>query len=214
MDIIIKNADLIIERMELSSFATNAYIVICPRTSSSALIDAPAGAWNILRELKDTELKWILLTHSHVDHFSGLQATFNRVRAPLGIHEADNHKWLPFPPDRLLQDHEWLTIGKVKIKVIHTPGHTPGSLCFKIGKYLLAGDTLFPGGPGRTTDPEAFQQIIHSIKTKIMTLPDEVEIYPGHGAPVTLKKAREEYANFASRSHDYGLYGDILWATS
>lgn len=214
MDVIVDKPELKIERLELSTFATNAYIVICPRTGRSALIDVPAGAMKIVKELRGTQLEWILLTHSHVDHFAGLPALRSRVNAPLAVHPADNQKWLPFPPDRILQDKDVLTAGKIKIEAIYTPGHTPGSMCFRIGKYLLAGDTLFPGGPGRTTDPSAFRQIIQSITEKILILPGSTEIYPGHGQPATLKKAQEEYTLFASRPHDPSLCGDVLWAES
>jgi hydroxyacylglutathione hydrolase len=214
MDIIVDNADLKILRLELSTYATNAYAVICAQTGESALIDAPTGALKIVKALKDTHLNWILLTHSHIDHIGGLPAIRKRMPAPLAVHKADNQKWLPFPPDRLLKDGDILTIGKVNIEALYTPGHTPGSMCFKIGKYLLAGDTLFPGGPGRTIDPESFQKIIRSITGKILVLEDDTGVYPGHGGPETLQKAKEEYAAFASRQHDANLCGDIIWTTS
>ncbi len=211
MDIIVDNSDLKIERLELSSFATNAYIIICARTGKSALIDAPTGALKIVKQLEGTHLNWILLTHSHIDHIGGLPAIRRRVAAPLAVHEADNQPWLPFAPDRLIDDGDIFEIGKLKIQAIFTPGHTPGSTSFKIGKYLLAGDTLFPGGPGRTTDPESFRLVVRSIIEKIFILPDEVEVYPGHGGPTTVQRAREEYAVFASRAHDFNLYGDVVW---
>jgi hydroxyacylglutathione hydrolase len=214
MDIIVDNADLKIERLELSTYATNAYIVVCAQTGESALIDAPTGALKILKALKGTHLNWMLLTHSHIDHIGGLPAIRRRVPAPLAVHQADNQKWLPFPPDRLLNDGDILTIGKVKIEALYTPGHTPGSMCFRIGRFLLAGDTLFPGGPGRTIDPESFRKIIRSVTEKILVLPENTGVYPGHGGPTTVQKAKEEYAIFTSRHHDANLYGDVVWLES
>lgn len=211
MDIIVDNAEYKIKRLELSTYATNAYIVICARTGESVLVDSPAGALKIVKNLEGTHLNWMLLTHSHIDHIGGLQAVRKRVTAPLAVHEADNQKWLPFPPDRRLNDGDILTVGKIKIEAVYTPGHTPGSMCFRVGKYLLAGDTLFPGGPGRTTDPESFRQIIRSITEKLFILPDDTEVYPGHGGPTTLKKAKEEYTVFTSHGRDPCLYGDVLW---
>lgn len=214
MDIIVDDDELKIERLELSIYATNAYIVICNRTGESVLIDAPTGALKIVKQLRGTQLKWILLTHSHIDHIGGLAAIRKRVIAPLAVHEADNDTWLPFAPQRLLKDGDVLSFGKFRIQAIHIPGHTPGSMGFRIGKYLLAGDTLFPGGPGRTADPEAFRQIVLSITEKIFALPDDTEIYPGHGASTTVEKARQEYSVFSSRPHDENLYGDVVWLTS
>jgi glyoxylase-like metal-dependent hydrolase (beta-lactamase superfamily II) len=99
----------------------------------------------------------------------------------------------------------------VTLEVIHTPGHTPGSLCFLCEKYLLSGDTIFPGGPGKTGSPEEFQEIVESLQKKIFVLPEDVKIYPGHGNPTVLKKEKEEFAAFSARSHDPGLCGDVLW---
>jgi hydroxyacylglutathione hydrolase len=214
MDIIADNSEFSLKRLVLSTYATNAYIVICRQTGLSTLIDVPAGARTIFKELKGTQLECILLTHSHIDHFAGLFALRKRISSPLAIHQADNQKWLSLPPDKFLQDKDILTVGRVKIETFYTPGHTPGSMCFKIGKYLLAGDTLFPGGPGRTTAPGAFQQIVNSIIEKILVLPEDTEIYPGHGEFTTLKRAKEEYQTFSSHQHTPGLCGDVLWLTS
>ena len=197
--------------MELGSYATNAYIVVCPQTGKSALIDVPAGALKIIKALKGTQLEWILLTHSHIDHIEGLRATRARVSAPLAVHGADNQKWIPVSPDMALNDGDGLIVGKVSIEAIYTPGHTPGSMCFKVGDFLLAGDTLFPGGPGRTITPAAFQQIVRSISERLFSLPAGTQVYPGHGASTSLKRAKEEYEGFASRQHDPGLCGDVTW---
>jgi hydroxyacylglutathione hydrolase len=214
MEVMVERHDLIIKSLELSSYATNAYIVICPRTLKSVLIDAPAGGPTILKNLKGTELEYILLTHNHVDHIAGLHAIRNKNPAPLGVHPVDNTKWLPFPPKMKLSDKEIIQVGKIQIECLYTPGHTPGSMCFKIGEFLLSGDTIFPGGPGRTIGPSEFKQIIKSITEKIFPLPDDTQIYPGHGKPTILKKEKEEYAVFSSRTHDPKLCGDVTWLNS
>jgi hydroxyacylglutathione hydrolase len=211
--VIVNDRDIIIERMELGSWATNAYSVVCPRTGDSALIDAPPTVWTLVKKLKDTNLKYILLPHSHIDHIAGLQAIRKRVPTPLAVHAADNQNWLPFPPEILLQDGDVVRVGHINMKAIFTPGHTPGSMCFLLGKYLLSGDTLFPGGPGRTVGPAEFKQIVKSIAEKIIVLPDDTAVFPGHGGATVLKKEKEEFAVFASRHHP-DLSGDIVWLTS
>ena len=212
--IIVDNKNLRIERLELSTYEANAYIVVCPQTGKSVLIDVPPGARTMVKHLKGTRLQYMLLTHSHIDHIAGLRATRDRVKAPLAVHQADNQKWLPFPPEILLDDGCVIQAGKVRIEAIHTPGHTPGSMCFKIGEYLIAGDTLFPGGPGRTISASAFQQIVKSITEKLFVLPDSTQVFPGHGPSTILKKERKEFAVFSSRQHDPKLHGDVVWLTS
>ena len=214
MDIIVDNKDLRIERLELSTYEANAYIVVCPQTGNSVLIDVPPGARTLVKHLKGTNLQYILLTHSHIDHYAGLRAFRDRVKAPVGVHPADNRKWLPFPPEILLKDGAVIQAGKVRIEAIYTPGHTPGSTCFRIGEYLIAGDTLFPGGPGRTISAAAFHQIVKSITEKLFVLPDRTRVFPGHGKPTTIKKAREDFAVFSSHTHDPNLHGDVVWRTS
>ena len=107
-----------------------------------------------------------------------------------------------------------ISFGKVKLEVLHTPGHTPGSLCFRTGKYLISGDTIFPGGPGKTRSPAELSQIIKSITEKLFVLPDDTQIYPGHGDSTVLKKEKDEFAVFSSRAHNPNLYGDVLWLSA
>ena len=92
-----------------------------------------------------------------------------------------------------------------------SPGHTPGSICLLTGQYLLSGDTLFPGGPGRTNSSSDFRKIVESIQTKIMILPGETKIFPGHGDSTILSLEKEEFDAFLSRSHSSQLCGNVLW---
>ena len=213
MVIVAKDDDIQIERLELGPFGTNAYILVCQKTADSVVIDAPADARTIIDKLKDTNPRYILLTHSHMDHLGALSELRSRLRVPLCVHTADSQR-LPSPPDILLNDGDTVSFGDTELEVLHTPGHTSGSLCFRTGHYLIAGDTLFPGGPGKTGSPGNLKQIIDSITGKIFLLPDDTEVYPGHGEPTTVKNAKEEYAVFSSRPHDPHLCGDVLWLTS
>ena len=213
MAIVAKDDALQIERLELGSFGTNAYIVICQKTQDSVLIDAPAEPSTIMDRLKSTSPKYILLTHNHMDHIGALAELRVGLKVPLAAHDLDARN-LSSPPEILLSNGDTISFGNLKFEVLHTPGHTPGSLCFKVGCYLISGDTLFPGGPGKTGSPSDFKQIIKSIAERILVLPDDMRLNPGHGDSTVLKKAKDEFAVFSSRPHKPDLCGDVLWLSS
>jgi len=208
-----RNEYVQIDRLRLGPFDTNSYIITCPLTGECVLVDAPAGASEILKALEGTHPKCIMITHNHMDHIGALTELKSELRIPVGAHRLDAHG-LPLRPDLLLNEGEKVTCGKMSLKVLHTPGHTPGSLCFLIGSYLISGDTVFPGGPGKTKSPADLKEIIESITSKIFILPDDTEVYPGHGDPTLLRKEKREFAVFSSRSHDPDLFGDVLWLSS
>lgn len=213
MTIMVKDDDIQIEKLELGPFGTNAYMLTCQKTGDSVVVDAPAEANTIIDSLKGTNPRYILLTHNHFDHIGALSELRSGLGIPLAAHTADSRN-LPVSPEIQLKDGDTVSFGNIKLEVLHTPGHTPGSLCFKTGKYLIAGDTLFPGGPGKTGSPDAFKQIIQSITDKIFPLHDDTRIYSGHGDPTILKKAKEEFAIFSSHPHKSDLCGDVLWLSA
>ena len=213
MVVVAKDSDIQIERLELGAYGTNAYIVICPKTRDSLLIDAPAGAGIILERLKGTNPKYVLLTHNHMDHLGALPELQSKLKVHVAVHTLDIKNLLS-PPEKLLNDGDIVSWGNTKLTVLHTPGHTPGSLCFLAGKYLISGDTIFPGGPGKTRSPADLRQIIKSITDKIFVLSDETQIFPGHVDSTVLKKVKDEFAVFSSRTHDSNLCGDVLWLSS
>ena len=214
IDTVVDRPHVRITRLELGAWATNAYIIWSPATNETVLIDVPPGATTLAKHLRGTKLKCILLTHSHIDHYAGLKAMRARVAAPYGVHVADSREWLPFPPEILLKDGDIIRVGDLSIKALYTPGHTPGSMCFLVGECLLAGDTVFPGGPGRTITATAFEQIVQSLKERVFPLPDATRIFPGHGAETVLEKERREFSVFSSHQHDPKLHGDVVWMTS
>lgn len=213
MTIVAEDNDIQIERLELGPFRTNAYIITCRRTLDSALVDAPADTPVIVDKLKNTTPRCILLTHNHIDHIGVLARLRAELNIPLAAHAADAANLEP-PPETLLSDGDRVSVGNMVVAVLHTPGHTPGSLCFRVGRYLMSGDTIFPGGPGRTNSPAAFQQIVKSINSKIFILPDDTRVYPGHGDSTVLKREKDEYAIFASRPEDPALCGEVVWLSS
>jgi hydroxyacylglutathione hydrolase len=213
MAVVIKDDNLEIDKLTLGPFGTNSYVIICPLTGESVAVDAPAEAAEILKRLEGTHPRFILITHAHMDHLGVLSELKSKLEIPVAVHPLEG-KNLPIRPEILLADGDTVSFGGIKLKVLHTPGHTPGSICLLTGKYLISGDTLFPGGPGKTRSPGDLKQIIESIKGKIFPLPDDTHVFPGHGDSTILRKEKEEFALFSSRSHDPDLCGDVLWLSS
>lgn len=210
MTIVEKDELLRIERIETAPYDTNAYIIVCQATGESVLVDAPGDADRLLERMDGTKPVCILMTHSHMDHTGASNRIKEELGIPIAAHPADAGH-LPVTAEMLLRDGNIIAFGKVTLEVLHTPGHTPGSLCFLTGKYLISGDTLFPGGPGKTHSPEDFRKIVESLERKIFVLPDDVKIYPGHGDSTILSKEKEEFAIFSGKSQEPGLCGDVLW---
>ncbi|MDY6893267.1 MAG: MBL fold metallo-hydrolase [Chloroflexota bacterium] len=208
-----KDEHIQIDRLETAPFGTNAYVIVCSTTGDSVLIDAPGESGRILERLRGTNPRYILITHGHLDHLLALTEIKSHLAVPVAAHPLEVEA-LPSTADILLDDGDEVLFGNVKLRVLHTPGHTPGSLCFLTGRYLISGDTLFPGGPGKTSTPADLNQIIESITTKLFKLPDDTRVYPGHGDSTDLGKEKREFAAFSSRPHDPALCGDVLWLSS
>jgi hydroxyacylglutathione hydrolase len=199
-----------ITKVNMGPYNNNGYILACPRTNEGVIIDTPAEPEKLLDALGEVQVKAILITHGHRDHLLGFKGIKSSVGAPVGIGPGDAFQ-LPNPPEIFLKDGDTVRFGDCELQVIGTPGHTEGATCFLVGKHLFSGDTLFPGGPGRSQSPAAFQQVLDSITQKLLVLPDDTMVYPGHGDDTTIGTARQQYQVFASRPHRPGLCGDVEW---
>jgi len=214
MPVVAEDSNIRIVMLDVSgAIVSNAYMLVCQQTSDSVLIDTPGAASKIMEQLRGTNVKYILMTHNHFDHIGALAELRSQLKVPVAAHPLDA-PGLPSPPDIHLEDGSTVSFGKIELKVMHTPGHTPGSLCFFTDKYLISGDTLFPGGPGATRSPDNLKRIIKSITEKLLVLPDDTQVYSGHGDSTVLKKEKEEIAVFSSRPHPPDLCGDVLWLSS
>lgn len=189
---------MMLKKLVVGPLASNCYIVGSESNKEGMIIDPGDEAEVILRNVKDLELaiKFIVLTHTHIDHIGALKEVKEATGAEVTIH-ADEAQALPensvsamfglsyptpLPPDRLLQGGDSMDIGDLHFLVLHTPGHSPGGICLLGQGIMFSGDTLFNYGIGRYDLPGgSYSQLMDSIHTKLMILPDNTTVYPGHG---------------------------------
>ena len=188
---------------------TNAYLIACQTTKQAAIIDVPFESAEILaKRVSDLSLHvdMILLTHSHWDHIAEVSDLKNALKVPVYIHKDDAENLetpgadqLPlfFPvkgvkPDGYLHGEQQLHVGRLRIDVIHTPGHTPGGVCFYLPdqKALFSGDTLFRGTIGNLSFPTSRPELMWDSLKKLAALPADTKVYPGHGGPTTIGAER------------------------
>jgi len=173
-------------------YDNNVYILSDPGSRAALLIDAANEAPRIMRELEGLRVSHILTTHGHPDHVQALESVRRDTGARFTCHE-DDAPLMPIRPDLHAHDGDRFRFGDYELQTLHTPGHTPGSLCFLIDDHLFTGDTLFPGGPGNTKSSGAsFPTIIDSIRQKLWTLPDATRVLPGHGGATTIGHERPQ----------------------
>jgi hydroxyacylglutathione hydrolase len=181
---------MIIKRFTVGSLSTNCYVVGCEETKEAVVIDP--GVENereteeILNFIKQNSfhIKYIINTHGHPDHIAGNAIMKKATGAPILIHENDAES---VQADRKLHDGDVLQVGTFKLVVLHTPGHTPDGISLLGDNVVFTGDTLFAGSVGRTDFiGGSYEELMRSIKTKLLPLPDSFKVYCGHGPSTTI----------------------------
>ena len=200
---------MILKTLAVGMYETNCYVVGSESTKQGMIVDPGAEPGNILNMVEELRLSiaWIVITHAHFDHVGALKAVKDATGAKLAIHEAEiegvrqainqalgvmtGSVGKPAKPDRLLEDGDIIDIGDLQFTVLHTPGHSRGGISLVGHGVVFSGDTLFNSGVGRTDFPGcSHTQLMASIRNKLMALPDETVVFPGHGPETTIGAER------------------------
>lgn len=194
--------------LQLGPLDNNTYVLACDATRAAAVVDVgfePEAAVRFVRA-QGYDVRLMLNTHAHYDHAAGMRAAQQALGGTYWLHPGDRPLLEALtaqgamfgfppadPPDQVhdLAGGQVLELGALRIEVLHTPGHSPGGVCFKVGDAVWVGDTLFAGSIGRTDLPGgSFEELDHSIRTRLFPLPDDTPAWPGHGPPTTIGQER------------------------
>ncbi|TCP44756.1 glyoxylase-like metal-dependent hydrolase (beta-lactamase superfamily II) [Tamaricihabitans halophyticus] len=201
-------AALTISKLSVGPMDNNTYLLVCRNTNEALLIDAanePERISDLIGHDNDRPtLRTVVTTHQHGDHWQALGAVAGANGANTVAHPADAEP-LPVPPDQLVEHGDTVTVGDCTLEVIHLRGHTPGSIALVYRDpaghpHLFTGDSLFPGGVGKTWSQEDFDSLIADVETRLFdTLPEDTWFYPGHGDDSTLGTERPKLAEWRER---------------
>ncbi len=198
-----------VKKLIVGPLEANCYILWDEESKEAVVIDPGGEGERILKAIRRNSLKviYIVDTHAHIDHIEANDFIREKTNAPLAIHSADvslledieanlstmmgNSKAF-LPPTGVLKDKDKIKVGRFHLQILHTPGHTPGSICLYVDNKLFTGDTLFAGGIGRTDFPRSsLKQLQESIQKKILKFPSEMIVYPGHGPETTIGEEKK-----------------------
>jgi hydroxyacylglutathione hydrolase len=199
--------NMIIQMFTVGKLFTNCYIVACQETKEAIIIDpgfeSVSEAEKVFKFIEENalKLKFVVNTHGHPDHVCGNGIVKRKFQTPIMVHERDAFmlgtfgkviaKFFGFnssspSADNLLKDGDYVKFGKITLKVMHTPGHSPGSISLIGEKEVFTGDTLFASSIGRTDLPQSSESDMKESLRKLTKLPDDFKVYPGHGPPTTI----------------------------
>jgi glyoxylase-like metal-dependent hydrolase (beta-lactamase superfamily II) len=182
------NGTILMKSALLGEQDNNVFVVACAKTGKGVIVDASCEPGLVLELIEGVEVEAILSTHGHHDHVGAVDVIANALEIPFFVHPADQElaaRTTDFP-QQPLADGQVIEFGETSLLTLHTPGHTPGSVCFLTPGVLFSGDTLFPGGCGATHfEGGDFETIIDSVTGRLFTLDDGTDVYPGHGPTMT-----------------------------
>ncbi|MGU3431394.1 MBL fold metallo-hydrolase [Actinomycetes bacterium M1A6_2h] len=196
-----------IVKMSVGPMDNNAYLVVCSATGQALLVDAANDSDRLSQMIDENapSLSVVVTTHRHPDHWQALADVVEGTAAPTAAHRLDAEP-LPVPPTRLLEDGDTVTVGDLTLDVVHLVGHTPGSIALGLTDaatgivHLFTGDSLFPGGVGKTADAAAFTSLLDDVEAKIFgRYDDSTVVYPGHGKDTTLGAERPHLTEWRER---------------
>lgn len=196
----------------MGPYGNNAYIIRDVDAAESLLVDMPLDEQPLLDAIAaEGGVRTIVATHWHADHWM----TYDAVRAATGAPVLVGAREIRIPAERIdgrLEDGAELRVGAARITVLHTPGHTPGSISLRVGRALVSGDTLFDGGPGRTFASGDLETILRSIEARLLPLPEDTTVLPGHGASTTIAASRQGFEEYRRHPKPAGFHGDVTWS--
>jgi glyoxylase-like metal-dependent hydrolase (beta-lactamase superfamily II) len=193
------DSDVEVHKVVVGPYENNVFVVRCRQTGDAVLLDAANEHDRLLELCQRLGVRTVLETHGHWDH---IQAVPQLRDAGYSVHVTAGDAGMLPSYDELLEDDTVIPVGRLRLRTITTPGHTPGSICFRLEDkpLLFSGDTLFPGGPGNTkTDLGDFDTIIESIDRRLFTLPPDLVVLPGHGADTTIGTERPQLQSWIDR---------------
>lgn len=196
----------------VGSWPMNSYALVCPATRKSILIDPGAEPKTLLKMLHKSSPIAILITHTHADHIGVLDEMQQRLGVPIMAHPGPHAKGVDLYVDRELQDGDRVEIGNHTLSIVYTPGHSADMLSVILvdDHRIIVGDTIFKDGPGKTWSSKDFQTTLNTLRTIVLSWPDETICYPGHGTEFCLADRRADIESFLARRRG-GFFGDITW---
>jgi glyoxylase-like metal-dependent hydrolase (beta-lactamase superfamily II) len=197
-----------VTKLSVGPMDNNCYVLTDSDAGTGIVIDAANDAERIIGVVGDVRITAIVTTHGHQDHWQALAEVARATGAAVVHHSADAAR-IPVAADRTVDQWDTVNFGTATVEIRHTPGHTDGSICVVLSgaaegtppatTHVFTGDTLFPGGPGRTQDATQFELIMRSLRERLFVLPDDTWVYPGHGDDTTLGHERGELDRWQAR---------------